>query len=385
MKKIIFVLCVLFIANGYSQKVTDSIFSKRLNVVRKISLSLPSTYFEDKNRTYPLLLLLDGEYLHNPFQGSLSFGNYWDDLPEMIVVGVYQNQNEERFDDCSVGEETGLPDKKGADFFDFIESELLPYIAKEYRPSPFKIIAGHDLTGGFINYFLYKDNPAFNAYISLSPELQENMSQHLLDRFSAIKKPTFYYLASADGDVKQMRLDIASLDESLKTVAAQNTNINYKYDEFKNSNHYSLVLHAVPNALYHIFSSFQPISSVEYQENIVSLPSGYVTYLKLKYEKTEKTLGYKVQARYNDFKAIEAAIVKNRAFPEFEQLAQFAAKMFPKTMLSEYYMSRFYEGGGDLKKALKSLKNAYTQNDVGELNKDFIINKIEELNALDKK
>lgn len=385
MKKLFIILFILFFANGYSQKVKDSLFSKKLNVVRKISLSLPPSYFEDKNRTYPLLLLLDGDYLHNPFQGALSYGNYWDDLPEMIVVGIYQNQNDERVNDCSVGEETGLPDKKGADFYDFIETELLPYIAKEYRPSPFKIIAGHDLTGGFINYFLYKDNPTFNAYISLSPELQMDMNQHLLDKFATIKKPTFYYLASADGDVKQMRLDITSLDESLKAVALQNTNINYKYDEFKNSNHYSLVLHAVPSAIYHIFASFQPISSVEYQEKIVTLPSGYVTYLKEKYDKTEKTLGYKVQARYNDFKAIEAAIVKNKAFPEFEQLAQYANKMFPKTMLSEYYMSRFYEGGGDLKKALKSLKIAYTQNNVGELNKEFIIDRIEELNAQDKK
>ena len=112
------------------------------------------------------------------------------------------------------------------------------------------------------------------------------MGQHLLDKFSSIKKPVFYYLASADGDVKQMQLDIASLDESLKAVAQQNTNINYKYDDFKNSNHYSLVLHAVPGALYHIFASFQPISSVEYKENIVTLPSGYVNYLKAKYEKT---------------------------------------------------------------------------------------------------
>jgi predicted alpha/beta superfamily hydrolase len=385
MKKILFVLSFFVFTLGYSQKVNDSIYSKKLNSTRKISLSLPPSYFEDKNRNYPLLLLLDGDYLHNPFQGALSYGNYWDDLPEMIVVGIYQNEDEERFDDCSVGEETGLPDKKGADFFDFIESELLPYIAKEYRPSPFKIIAGHDLTGGFLNYFLYKDNPAFNAYISLSPELQQDMGQHLLDKFSSIKKPVFYYLASADGDVKQMQLDIASLDESLKAVAQQNTNINYKYDDFKNSNHYSLVLHAVPGALYHIFASFQPISSVEYKENIVTLPSGYVNYLKAKYEKTEKTLGYKVQARYNDFKAIEAAIVKNKAFPEFEQLAQYASKMFPKTMLSEYYMGRFYEGGGDVKKALKSFKNAYTQNAVGELTKDFIISKIEELNAVDKK
>ena len=97
---------------------------------------------------------MDGDYLFDPFQGSLSYGNYWDDLPEVIIVGIKQER--ERDDDCAIDATTGLPDEKGEDFFEFIGGELMPYIQNKYRVSPFKIIAGHDLTASFMNFYLYK-------------------------------------------------------------------------------------------------------------------------------------------------------------------------------------------------------------------------------------
>jgi hypothetical protein len=54
-------------------------------------------------------------------------------------------------EDCRYNKDNGLPSGKGA-AFEFI-GELLPYIEKKYRTAPFKIIAGHDTTAGFLNFF----------------------------------------------------------------------------------------------------------------------------------------------------------------------------------------------------------------------------------------
>jgi hypothetical protein len=54
-----------------------------------------------------------------------------------------------------------------------LSEELLPYRTK-YRVAPFKMIAGHDTTW-ILNFYLLKENPLFNAYISLSPELAPGM------------------------------------------------------------------------------------------------------------------------------------------------------------------------------------------------------------------
>lgn len=383
MKKIILLLLLIGTSSMFSQKIKDSILSKKLDKYRDLTISLPESYNTYSKKTYPLLVLLDGDYLFDAFNGAFTYGNYWDDLPEVIIVGISQNKNNERFDDCSVDKETGLPDSKGSKFFEFVGGELLPYMETKYRVAPFKIIAGHDITARFINFFLYKDEPLFNAYISLSPELALNMENIVADRLGSIKKNIFYYQSSADGDIKKMKEKIKILDENIKTV--KNPNLNYQFDEIKGASHYSLVLHSIPDALYQFFAAYQPISSSEFQDKIVKLPSGYVDYLAAKYEILDKAMGMKMNIRYNDFKAIEAAIMKNKAYSEFEQLAQLSHKMYPKTMLGDYHMAMYYENTGDIKRAVKTYQDAFQQQEIGSLTKDMMLSKADELRSQIKK
>ena len=268
-------LCSVYI---YAQKTVEVFSSQKLGGDRDIFISLPPSYEKDNNQKFPLLLVLDGEYLFDPFLGALKFGNYWDDLPEVILVGISQNKQEERYADSEYDEETGLPIESGANFFDFIGTELMPYLQKTYRIAPFAIIAGHDTTAGFLNFFLYKDNPIFDAYISLSPEFALEMENRIPERLTAIAKPIYYYQSTADGDIKKIQKKIKELDEKVKAINKKT--LNYKFDEFLGASHYSLVLHSIPNALYQFFAVYQPITTYEFNEKIVKLEYGYVEYLK---------------------------------------------------------------------------------------------------------
>lgn len=383
MKKIILLLSLSVAFSGFTQVIKDSILSKKTDKYRYITVSLPKSFKKDSKKTYPLLFLLDGDYLFDPFHGAISYGNYWDDLPEVVLVGLDQSKENERIDDCTFDETTGLPEGKGADFFEFIAGELLPQIQSKYHLSNFKIIAGHDLTAGFMNVFLYKDAPLFNAYISISPELQLDMETHIAERLSIFKQPMFYYQSVGEGDIKNMKEKIATLDENIKAI--KNPTLNYKYDEVKGASHYSLVLFSIPSALYQLFSCYQPISTSEFQEKIVKLESGYVDYLKNKYDTLEKVLNIKMPIRINDFRAIEAAILKNKAYGEFELLAQLSHKMYPKTMLGDYHMAMYYENIGDAKNAVKYYLNAFQLQTIGELTKDMMIEKADTLKGQIKK
>ena len=377
MKHTCLVLLAFFTISGFSQKIKDTIFSQKLNEDREITIGLPDSYATNKTKKYPLLILLDGDFLYDPFQGALSYGNYWDDIPEVIIVAITQNKNNERETDCTFDETTGLPSEKGEQFFEFIGMELIPYIQKQLRIAPFRMIAGLDTTAGFLNFYLYKDQPVFNAYISLSPELPTGMEEQIPERLAAIQQPLFYYQSSSDGDNKKMIDRMKILDEGAKKVT--NPTLNYLYEDFKGTSHYSMVLHAIPSALYQIFSVYQPISTLEFQEKIAKLPSGYVDYLINKYNILEKSFNLKMPIRINDFKAIEAAILKNKAYPEFEKLSQLAKKNYPKSMLSQYHLAQMYEKTGDIKNAAKAYQNAFQFEEIGDLTKDMMLEKADEL------
>lgn len=374
---LVIVLCSIPL---FSQKTIETFTSRKLGADREIYISLPPSYEKETNRNYSILLVLDAEYLFDPFQGALKFGNYWDDLPEVILVGICQNKTEERYADSEFDEETGLPDSTGANFFDFIGTELMPYLEKTYRIAPFKIIAGHDTTAGFTNFYLYKDNPLFDAYITLSPDLATDMENRIPERLGLITKPIYYYHSTADGDVKKMQKRIKELDEKAKVI--KNTTLNYKFDEFIGASHYSLVLHSIPNALYQFFAVYQPITTFEFNEKIVKLEYGYVEYLKTKYDVMEKSLNIKMPIRLNDFKAIEAAIIKNKVYNEFDELSILADKYYGKSMLADYYMALMYEKKEDYKRAQKKYLSAFQKEPIGDLNKDMMYDKSEEMKQM---
>jgi predicted alpha/beta superfamily hydrolase len=377
MKQLLTVLLAFFYFSCFSQIKTISFNSEKLKGKRDLYISLPASYEKNNTKQYPLLIILDGDNLLNPFIGALTYGSYWDDLPEVIIVGINQNKNDQRNIDCGVDPVTGMPDGKSIDFFDFISLELIPMIQKEYRTTNFKIIAGHDTTASFLNFFLYKDIPLFNAYISLSPELPVNMEQTMPDIFTNTKFPLFYYLSTADGDEKKMRQRILNLDTSLKAI--KNPDFNYKFEDFKEASHYSLVLHSIPSALYQIFSVAQPISVLEYKTKIVTLKEGYVDYLKKKYDIIENSFGIKNPIRISDFKAIEAAILENKDYNELDALAILADKNYPKSMLGDYQLATMFEKKGDNPRAVRYYMSGFNKEEIADLTKDMMFAKAEEL------
>lgn len=382
MKKVY--LLILFISfSSFAQKTFDNIKSEKLGEERRITIGLPASYEANKDKKYPVLYLLDGDYLFDPFSGAVSYGNYWDDIPEMIIIGIHQNKDGERFDDTTIDQNTGLPFEKGAKFFEFIGAELIPYIEKKYRTSPFRIIAGHDLTAGFANFYLYKETSIFNAYICLSPELANKMEVRIPEKFAKIKEPIFFYLSAADGDIKKIKEPIDKLNSNIKI--ANNPLVNYKYEVFKGTTHYTEVLHSIPSALYQIFEVYRPINSAEYNDKIAVLQSGYAEYLENKYNTMSQVLGVQIPVRMSDFKVIENIILRNNAYSELGKMAEIGNVNYPKAMLGEYELGLMYEKQGDPKHASKKYQNASQMEPIGDLNKDMMYEKIDEMNTLAKK
>ncbi|WP_338409052.1 alpha/beta hydrolase-fold protein [uncultured Flavobacterium sp.] len=370
---------VLFItAFTFSQNKTETVESSILDKTIKISVTTPPSYEIELKKQYPVFYLLDGTYLLNPFNGTLQYGYYFDDLPETILVGINTTNNERNT--FFKGDSDGFPDKNSASFYEFITSELIPFINKNYRTVDYKVIAGHDLTAGFINFFLYKDSPVFDGYISLCPEFAFEMENRISERLNVIQKPVSYFQTTSQTDEASIYEKVSQLDKRLKT--STNTNLSYKYLQLDGFSHYSIVPLAIPQAIYHVYKDYQPINKDEYDTELKDQTSGYVTYLKNKYEKINTLYGVEKNIRLIDFLTIYNIVLKNGTLEELKELEKVAKKEYPKTTLVYVIESSYYEKMGDFDKAIKAIGKGYSAKNIGNFTKEFILEKLERLKKL---
>jgi predicted alpha/beta superfamily hydrolase len=355
----------------------EEIQSEGLGEARQLKVQLPRNYDSNLEKTYPVLVVLDGDYLFEPVAGMTDYYSYWEEMPEVIVVGV--NQSETREDDTLYDEINFLPTETGTAFFEFLGLELMPWLDAKYRTSNFRIAVGHDMTANFMNYYLMKETALFQGYISLSPDLAPEMDVRLIERLGKTQQKIFYYLATGSDDIKPLREGTEVLNSQLKLVS--NDNLKYYYDNFEGATHYSLVGRAIPKALEEIFSIYKPISRKEYQEVIVKLTGSPYDYLVDKYATVKNLFGLDDKIRVNDFTAISKALQKKGDWVGLENLGKLARANYPETMLGNYYMALSLEKSGEPKKAMRMYQNAYLLEEVSFLTKDLMLDKADDIKA----
>lgn len=379
-KLILFLCCVFVIQLSGSQVLYETIESSKLGESREIKIQLPRNYDPEGDILYPLIIVLDGDYMFEPMIGNTDYHSYWGDMPRSIVVGV--NQANTRETDLSYADDSYFPsDDGGAAFFEFIGMELVSYINDNYLTSNFRIVVGHDQSANFVNYWLFKEKPLFRGYIAFSPDLAPEMSNRLQERLSVMTDDTFYYLATADNDVNSLREEVLALNTSLASI--QNEKLHYRFDDFTDADHYSLVGLGIPKAINEIFGLFKPISRKEYQEKVLTYEGSPFEYLMKKYEDIEFFYGFEKKIVENDMRAILAAGKKKNDIESLKELSKLARKEYPESMISAYYAGQYYEMDGNMKKALQNYQSGLLLEESEFITKDMLLDKIYDIQEQD--
>ena len=379
MKNIFSFIIISFILNlGFSQnldslnitKINDTIFSKFLNKERSIEIQLPRSFNENDEKKFPLVIVLDGDYMFNIVSGSIDYLSYWGDIPENIVVGI--KQNETRYKDVSVLDNiNNTPITSTLSFYNFIENELIPYISKNYRGSTFRIIIGQERTANFINFFLLKENPIIRGYISVSPKFSKNMDKYLIQKLNNTKNKVLYVISSSKNDFKSIYEDVLDTSKSLDSI--KNKNVKFKSFIFNNENHYVIPSVSIPSSIRSVYSIYSDIDRIEYDSIISKLEIPPLDYLLNKYELIKDFYDIEKRISINDFMAIEEYIELNEMYEFFDDLSKLAIQEYPQTILPSYYKGRFYEETGNPRKAMHIYRSAYNMDNVSGLTKDYLI------------
>jgi predicted alpha/beta superfamily hydrolase len=371
------ILFAFFISFGAGAQVKVEIFeSFKLQERRDVKYYFPEDY--DAEKKYPLIVVLDGEYLFDQVVANSKFYSKFHGMPQSIVVGIEQSENEIRLDDCAFDPVSGLPSEKGKQFFEFLGMEIIPYLDLNFSTAPFKMVIGYDITANFTNYWLFKENSLFNAYINISPTLAPEMETRVPARLGAFDKQIFYQLI-LEGEKNKNTPRIMEMDRAIKAIDKES--LHYYFDQYEGADHISIATYGIGKAFDNIFGMFKPISPKEYKTQMLTSEEPVFDYLITKYKTIEDLFGFKKEVDLNDLMAVYAGIRKKEDFDSLKPLSDLCKREFPATMLGFYFEGEYYEQMGEPKKALRTFEKAFGMEEIDFLTKEMALEKIDALKA----
>lgn len=144
----------------------------------------------------------------------------------------------------------------GENFLKFIETELIPYVDKNYRTQPYRILSGHSLGGLFAVYCKEAAPELFQSEIVISPAIYGG-NMEILGRFSNFLKghpKLASYMPVSLGNEPGGQLAADSLVSHLKQLAPKS--FKWQYNIYKNEDHFSVGYKSMYDGLRFIYSDW---------------------------------------------------------------------------------------------------------------------------------
>jgi predicted alpha/beta superfamily hydrolase len=236
---------------------TVELKSDILNENRILNIYLPPNYSTDANKSYPVIYLLDGsldeDFIH--IAGLVQFGSFsWINMiPESIIVGIANSDRKKDFTYPTTNKQdkTDLPTSgKSANFIQFLEKELQPYITANYKTSGPTTLIGQSLGGLLATEILFKKPNLFDNYIIVSPSLWWDNESLLAATASDYTSKKSIYIAVGKEGANMERTARALYD---KVNGQKKTNTTVFFSFFEKQNHGDALHLAVYDAFEKIF------------------------------------------------------------------------------------------------------------------------------------
>lgn len=241
--------------------------SELLGEERKIYIQLPEEY-DRTTKTYPLLIVLDGEWLFDIVRSNLHFysevevmGNI---LPEMILVGIENVDRDRDFvptpdpNDPPIFKTAGRADH----FAKFLAEELFPYLEMSFRSKPNRTVVGWSFSGLFALYAALKHQELFDAYLCCGPAIwwEDELVVKLFNEIPICNKKRVVITCGSDEKGGAVYVSVQSLLSTLEEI--KSSNFSCEYLEFEDVGHSWSVPQAVALGLRHLFKGYTPKAEI---------------------------------------------------------------------------------------------------------------------------
>lgn len=238
-----------------------TIHSEVLNEDRILWINLPTGYTESE-QLYPVIYLLDPD-LNFAYVSELE--KFLSDryrIPKSIIVGIVNTDRVRDFTPIHSITFHGKVDNSlmttgGAKKFQsFLKTEVIPYVERNFRVAPYRILEGHSLGGLFAIYCKVEDSELFQAYIIISPAIYDGNSK-ILEQFpEALSKNNdrVSYLHLSIGNEPDGRDPVNVLHEQLKKYAFKT--LKWDFKTYMKEDHFSVGYQSMYDGLRFIYSKW---------------------------------------------------------------------------------------------------------------------------------
>jgi len=217
---------------GRTPEVTGSVVqasyrSTILGQERELIIHLPSAY--DPLKRYPVLYVLDGSSQDQPLADKLDSLFARGLVAPTVVVGIPNMSASNRTFQLVppfMRTDPAIPDSPkgtGDQFLEFMEKELIPFIATRYGGSETRLFAGNSRGGLLVMYSMVRNPELFAGRLCFSTPLwREN--NLLVERVSAFFSnrtgmKSFLYLSAGENETDDIKGGLGAMAAVLKTRA----------------------------------------------------------------------------------------------------------------------------------------------------------------------
>ncbi|WP_111710118.1 alpha/beta hydrolase-fold protein [Lutibacter citreus] len=256
------------------------IHSKSLNQEREILIYTPIDYDWRVNEYFNVFYVFDSHSREFFDYTSSIISFLTNNTKSFIIVGITSPYNEKldygrNNDLLPVLETKNSIDRYGKysgnadNFFNFVSTEIIPYIDSNYRTLNNKIAIGHSLSASFVLNSFIKNPNLFNDYIAISPNLaydNNKLANKLVNlNYSKIEKPTYLYLSNANEGIKYWQEWKPARDKvySFFNQTLKNDNLRVQINEFPENNHWNTFPPSLNKALNFYFKNIYDLQEKE--------------------------------------------------------------------------------------------------------------------------
>lgn len=355
--------CLLFVFHSFGQAQEFTFFSIALQSDRSIQVYLPKSY--DSTRAYPVMYVLDGNYVGGIAHETNEFLSYFERSFPCITVAIRQDST--RWEDCGYSWKNNDYTPRGKQFLEYLSEEVPQFVTDRYKTTAFSILVGHSYTASYACLDWCSDSAHFSEYIALSPYLPTEFLEKMLERNHLTSKSITVISSSAD--LSGHRMGCFELEKRLKKeitsrIAVQNVG---------DKTHSTLVPVGLEVGLNRVFQPMQScFNAYSDQQTIRSLPIITKDSLLQRYTMASSKFGVTISPKVEDIEFALMTLQTHKRWSHQEELSKWAMEQFPNNYVGYYGLAAIHEHRKQWQEALALYEKGYAMLGEEILNKtDF--------------